>query len=206
MSQPDLEFRTAWQRQDLNLQETAIDFWSSLGILPTQVNAQDRAQELCVVAYADDLVAGVSTAVVAELPQLRNRFAFMRCAVAPGRRGQHIATALTQQSARVLSSWSEANPDKVREYRKTARQRNPDTNRDSVAAARARRFGARVEPVKRKVIFERDNGICHVCGIAVDPNSWDLDHIVPLKDGGNHTYDNVAVSHRKCNRGRASRH
>ena len=52
----------------------------------------------------------VSTAVVAELPQLRNRFAFMRCAVAPGRRGQHIATALTQQSARVLSSWSEANP------------------------------------------------------------------------------------------------
>ena len=58
MSQPDLEFRTAWQRQDLNLQETAIDFWSSLGILPTQVNAQDRAQELCVVAYADDLVAG----------------------------------------------------------------------------------------------------------------------------------------------------
>ena len=110
MSQPDLEFRTAWQRQDLNLQETAIDFWSSLGILPTQVNAQDRAQELCVVAYADDLVAGVSTAVVAELPQLRNRFAFMRCAVAPGRRGQHIATALTQQSARVLSSWSEANP------------------------------------------------------------------------------------------------
>ena len=42
MSQPDLEFRTAWQRQHLNLQQTAIDFWSSLGILPTQVNAQDR--------------------------------------------------------------------------------------------------------------------------------------------------------------------
>ena len=108
---PDLELRTAWCQQDPELQQAAVGFWTSLGILPPGVEAKDRSEELCVVAYADASVAGVSTAVVAELPHLRNRFAFMRCAVAPDRRGQHIATALTQESARVLSDWSQANPE-----------------------------------------------------------------------------------------------
>lgn len=103
-----------------------------------------------------------------------------------------------------VAKWMKDNPDKAREYARRARANNPDSGRDSVSAARARRFGVTVERVKRAVVFERDGGICHICKLPVDPNQWDLDHIVPLLQGGPHSYDNVAVSHRKCNRGRAS--
>ena len=109
-----------------------------------------------------------------------------------------------EQMKQRVAAWSKQNPDQVREYQKRSRANHPDTSRDSVAAMRARRAGVAVEPVKRSFVFERDKGICHVCGIPVDPKRWDIDHVIPIRDGGAHTHDNVAVSHPKCNRGRNS--
>jgi hypothetical protein len=64
--------------------------------------------------------------------------------------------------------------------------------------------GDRVNPT---VVFERDGWLCHICGGKTSksrrgthhPKAPELDHIVPLGDGGLHTYENTACSHRSCN-------
>ncbi len=55
------------------------------------------------------------------------------------------------------------------------------------------------EYVDRGVVFRRDSGICGICGLAVNPDDWHLDHVIPLAQGGEHSYVNVQVSHPSCN-------
>lgn len=55
-------------------------------------------------------------------------------------------------------------------------------------------------------LFELHGWICHLCRDKIDrrlrmPN-WNaatIDHIVPLAQGGTHTWDNVAPAHARCN-------
>ena len=62
----------------------------------------------------------------------------------------------------------------------------------------------RIDPIQ---IFNRDKWICQICGLKTLPSlrgkhldrSPELDHIVPLSRGGNHTYGNVQCACRKCN-------
>ena len=97
-------------------------------------------------------------------------------------------------------AYRETHKDKKAAYRVAAWQKaNPDKCRDINARRRALKRGATVDPVSRAVVFERDRGICHLCGKRVDPKDWHLDHIVPLSQGGEHSYKNVAVSHPTCN-------
>lgn len=55
------------------------------------------------------------------------------------------------------------------------------------------------EIVRRKVVFERDGGICQLCDQPVDPADFHVDHIVPLAAGGEHSYANVWLTHPRCN-------
>lgn len=55
-------------------------------------------------------------------------------------------------------------------------------------------------------LFERDNWTCQLCGDAVnpslkypDPMAATIDHIVPLVDGGEHSYANTQLAHALCN-------
>lgn len=57
-----------------------------------------------------------------------------------------------------------------------------------------------VEHVDRAVVFQRDAGVCGLCGERVDPTDFHVDHIVPLSAGGEHSYANSQVSHPRCNR------
>jgi len=52
-----------------------------------------------------------------------------------------------------------------------------------------------------KVVL-RDGLVCQLCFSAVT-ESFDLDHIVPVADGGLDTVENLRVTHTKCNRSRA---
>jgi len=63
-----------------------------------------------------------------------------------------------------------------------------------------------VEAVNYDEIFERDGGICTVCGLPAlkdkfEDNYWSgtIDHIIPLSVGGKHSMSNCQLAHRVCN-------
>jgi 5-methylcytosine-specific restriction endonuclease McrA len=76
---------------------------------------------------------------------------------------------------------------------------------------RARARLATAEKIDRQKVGERDGWRCF-CGKKIDPilksphpMSQSLDHIVPISDGGDHTYANVRIAHRLCNTRRGNR-
>jgi hypothetical protein len=78
--------------------------------------------------------------------------------------------------------------------------------------ARARKNGGDVAPVNPWKVFVRDGWRCQICGCKTPrsakgkgrPNSPEIDHIVPLRVGGDHTYDNVQCACRTCNRSKGA--
>lgn len=81
-----------------------------------------------------------------------------------------------------------------------------ERKRRDKARRRALKAGAACEPVSPSVVFARDNWRCHICGkkakrdaVAPHPLSATIDHLVPLADGGDHTYANLATAHFICN-------
>lgn len=75
------------------------------------------------------------------------------------------------------------------------------------AIRRARERTATIESVDRRVVFRRDDWRCHLCGDMTrkdligtkHPLAPEVDHIVPIAKGGEHTYANTACAHRRCN-------
>lgn len=67
--------------------------------------------------------------------------------------------------------------------------------------------GAAREAVHATKVFERDGWRCHICARKVlrtkrgtsHPLAPELDHIIPLSQGGAHTYSNTACACRRCN-------
>lgn len=101
--------------------------------------------------------------------------------------------------------------------REAARQRNKEAARTSPSylrskrAAKARRRalerGAKAERFDPLEILARDGWRCHICGVSTpkrlrgtyEDRAPELDHIVPLALGGEHTRINTACACRKCN-------
>ena len=62
-------------------------------------------------------------------------------------------------------------------------------------------------------LFEREKGICYLCGCECDYNDCEttdnvfivgktypsIDHIIPISKGGTHSWDNVKLAHVSCN-------
>jgi 5-methylcytosine-specific restriction endonuclease McrA len=95
--------------------------------------------------------------------------------------------------------------DYYRAYAKQYAKDNPEKMVDYVARRRARMYGSTAyEVIDKRIVFERDKGICHICQLPADPKKWELEHIVPLSKGGQHNYSNVAVAHRSCNARKAA--
>lgn len=78
---------------------------------------------------------------------------------------------------------------------------------------KAKKRAATVEPVNPMRVFVRDGWLCHLCGGRTDkakrgslhPNAPELDHIVPLSKGGEHSYANTACAHKRCNAAKSDR-
>jgi 5-methylcytosine-specific restriction endonuclease McrA len=95
--------------------------------------------------------------------------------------------------------WADKNREHLAAYDRTYKAANRQRYRDYQNARRARRLKQFVEDVESAVLFERDQGICGICGEAVDPLDFQMDHRVPLCQGGEHSYANTQVSHPRCN-------
>ena len=72
---------------------------------------------------------------------------------------------------------------------------------------RAKKFGVVYGFVNKWRVFERDGWRCKLCGVRTPrrlsgttrPNAPQLDHIVPLSQGGDHVETNVQCACRRCN-------
>ncbi len=59
---------------------------------------------------------------------------------------------------------------------------------------------------RHRAAIARTGACCHVCGGLIDyslprtdPNSFVVDHVIPLIRGGADTLDNKRAAHRQCN-------
>ena len=48
-------------------------------------------------------------------------------------------------------------------------------------------------------IYERDSGVCHLCGESCAREQASMDHLIPVSKGGSHTRANVKLAHIGCN-------
>lgn len=85
--------------------------------------------------------------------------------------------------------------------------------RSAKARRRALERGAAADHIDPLRVFARDCWRCHLCGCSTPqslrgttaPSAPELDHIVTLADGGQHTWGNVACACRACNQAKGSR-
>lgn len=81
------------------------------------------------------------------------------------------------------------------------------------AIRRSRIRNRQVEPIDPIKVFEESRWLCYLCGTetikskrgTTHPMAPELDHIVALANGGDHTLNNVACACRKCNLSKGSR-
>jgi hypothetical protein len=105
----ELRFVQAWRRDDPRCVADAKAFWRQMGM--TDDVAEQRAGELCVVAYLGENLAGVSTAKPREFEPLKARFVHLRCAVSPAARRKDVAARIIGHTRTVLEAWAADNPD-----------------------------------------------------------------------------------------------
>lgn len=81
------------------------------------------------------------------------------------------------------------------------RNRGADNHRE-----RARRNGSLYVAVSKRLIIETHGLKCHICGKRInlkrkfpDPQSFSIDHVVPLSLGGWHDLTNIKPAHLQCN-------
>lgn len=78
-----------------------------------------------------------------------------------------------------------------------------------------------VDDIALKRLYKRDKGICYICGCKCDWNSWNvsdkgnkypgdlyptIEHIIPVSEGGLHSWDNVRLACWKCNLDKGASH
>lgn len=100
-----------WRKPDAKVREDAKALWARLKALPPDIDPEARADELCVVAYVGDQLAAVSTAELARLDFLRQRFAFWRVLVAPEFRRNALSREIQGRSRQALEAWSVDHPE-----------------------------------------------------------------------------------------------
>jgi hypothetical protein len=105
----EIQFFVAWGRDDWKYAADAKAFWEKLGLISAE-ERERRVSELCIMAYAEGQVIGLSTVTFAMVPQVRQRFAMYRCAVAPEYRKHDMATFLSTNTRTVMEAWSLDNP------------------------------------------------------------------------------------------------
>jgi hypothetical protein len=97
-----------------------------------------------------------------------------------------------------------------REVARFLLKQSPSTlanKRKCKARRKAVERGAYAEKFDPLDIFQRDRWRCYICGCHTPkalrgtyaPNAPELDHIIAIAAGGQHTKDNVACSCRRCN-------
>ena len=103
-----------------------------------------------------------------------------------------------------VREWRRKNPEKNREQKRRDYWENVEERRAYFRAyasdRRAKIRAVFIEAIDPYVVYLEDLGVCGICGGDVDINYFDVDHIVPIARGGEHSYRNVQIAHPTCNK------
>ena len=110
-----------------------------------------------------------------------------------------------EQERAKVRAYQAAHKEQKRDYDRAYHQARPEAERERAHKRRLRFQSHFVERVYTSVVYRRDSGTCHICGKHVPLPVASLDHLVPLSHGGEHSYANVRLSHRRCNFSRGNR-
>ena len=131
--------------------------------------------------------------------------------LAPGKNGKHSVVALRRTCPGCGVEFETHNPDKLF-CTKLCCSRNRGTRKTDKRRMRNSRAYKRDIPLRK--LYERDNGICYLCGCATDFDDYTVnqdgymviggtyptrDHVIPLAEGGEHSWENVKLACFKCN-------
>lgn len=97
--------------------------------------------------------------------------------------------------------WKNKNRDRLREYGRKYYKQNPQIIREALNRRKARKSNTTGHPFTesdRLELIEEYEGRCAYCGTK--PDTLEMDHIVPLCQGGPHTKRNVVPACFACNR------
>jgi 5-methylcytosine-specific restriction endonuclease McrA len=114
-------------------------------------------------------------------------------------RSRHRQQTKPKQVAETKRRYYEANREQIAKAQRQYYEAHREDFFRRAARRRAMKRLAPSESIDYETVFERDEGLCGLCGEPVSPDGWHLDHVVPLARGGSHTYGNVQVAHPRCN-------
>lgn len=106
----NIRYVSAWRRRNPALERDAIAMWTEMKVLPAGVRPEDRAKELCALAYDGDRLVGITTAQIQPYAPVRQRFAWGRILLRPDVEKSGLVVPLTIAMREELREWSVANP------------------------------------------------------------------------------------------------
>lgn len=106
-----------------------------------------------------------------------------------------------EQAARAFlrEAWAKT-PHLMARYRSPSNRVRTDILHNTMAYRRTEEFGGKfVEFVERAQVLALNGGRCARCAEPIS-GEYHVDHIVPLKHGGDHSYGNTQPLHPECHR------
>jgi hypothetical protein len=100
---------------------------------------------------------------------------------------------------RQKAGWYQANWERQRRLSTEWKRTHRFEDREHVMRRLARLRRTTIAKVSYPAIWERDGGICYLCGQPIDRSDVHFDHVIPLSKGGTHTEDNIRATHSRCN-------
>lgn len=100
--------------------------------------------------------------------------------------------------------WRDGNPEQRREIVRRWVENNPDKVKSKDHRRRARKMGCTVTAADLNEVVSAAEGKCCLCREPVPEKLQEIDHIVPLAKGGPHSFENLQLLCRTCNRRKGS--
>jgi 5-methylcytosine-specific restriction endonuclease McrA len=104
------------------------------------------------------------------------------------------------------ADWRSRHRDELSAYEQEYRRANAEAVNARHRKRRAQLRDAWVEDVDIEVLWERDRGVCGLCGELIDRTiphlqggALTIDHVIPIIAGGLDEYANTQIAHRSCN-------
>lgn len=127
-------------------------------------------------------------------------------------RGRAWYAENTERGRAIKRAWEQRNKDAIREAKREARQRNPEPSREKqrrwkaanpekVRMGNFMRRHRHLDPLALDYLRIINEEPCSYCGAPCQH----IDHIVPLANGGDNSWDNLTPACATCNKRKHSR-